>query len=60
MAEAFRIFDTKGDGCLDEEEVKAAFDLLGIPYDDWEVICFINDGDKNENHIIDYEGKSFF
>jgi len=55
LAEAFRIFDTKCDGYIDQEELTAAFKLLGEPFEDWEVDAFIADGDKNEDGKMDYE-----
>merc|ERR1712038_219442 len=55
LAEAFRIFDLKVDGYIDCEEVKAAFDLIGCAYEDWEVEAFVNEGDKNEDGMMDYE-----
>ena len=55
LAEAFRIFDTKADGFIDKEELKAALGLTGEPVQDWELDEFLNDGDKNEDGCLDYE-----
>merc|ERR1712088_34462 len=55
LAEAFRIFDTKGDGYIDKEELQAALALTGEPVQDWELDGMLNDGDKNEDGCLDYE-----
>jgi len=55
LAEAFRIFDTKNDGYLDTEELKAALALTGENVEDWELDAFMAEGDKNEDGQMDYE-----
>jgi troponin C len=55
LAEAFRIFDTNADGYLDFAEIKAALDKCSEKFEDWEIECFIQEGDKNDDGQMDYE-----
>jgi len=55
LAEAFRIFDSKCDGFIDGDELRAAFELTTENVEDWEIDQFISEGDKNEDGKMDYE-----
>jgi troponin C len=55
LAEAFRIFDTNTDGYLDFDEIKAALALCTEKFEDWEIECFIAEGDTNKDGQMDYE-----
>merc|ERR1711997_411511 len=55
LAEAFRIFDTTGDGYLDLTEISAALAKGKEKFEDWEIKAFIAEADKNDDGQMDYE-----
>ncbi|XP_078488013.1 troponin C, body wall muscle isoform X1 [Ciona intestinalis] len=55
LSEAFRMFDLNGDGFIDWDELKMAMEGTGESIEKWEVDDMMNDGDKNQDGMLDYE-----
>uniref|UniRef100_H2Z2P9 EF-hand domain-containing protein n=1 Tax=Ciona savignyi TaxID=51511 RepID=H2Z2P9_CIOSA len=55
LSEAFRLFDLNGDGFIDWDELKEAMEGTGESIEKWEVDDMMNDGDKNQDGMLDYE-----
>nr|CAB3267147.1 troponin C, body wall muscle [Phallusia mammillata] len=56
LSEAFRLFDLNGDGFIEWDELKEAMEGTGECIEKWEVDEMMNDGDKNQDGMLDYEG----
>nr|CAB3267146.1 troponin C, body wall muscle [Phallusia mammillata] len=55
LSEAFRLFDLNGDGFIEWDELKEAMEGTGECIEKWEVDEMMNDGDKNQDGMLDYE-----
>jgi centrin-3 len=55
IKEAFELFDTDKDGCLDYHELKVAMRALGFDLKKAEVLKILRDNDKTGHNLIEYE-----
>lgn len=55
IKEAFELFDTDKDGCVDYHELKVAMRALGFDLKKAEVLKIIRDHDKSGHGLMDYE-----
>ena len=55
IKEAFELFDTDKDGCVDYHELKVAMRALGFDLKKAEVLKIIRDHDKSGHGLMDFE-----
>ena len=55
IKEAFELFDTDKDGCIDYHELKVAMRALGFDLKKAEVLKILRDHDKNGHGLMDFE-----
>ena len=55
IKEAFELFDTDKDGCVDYHELKVAMRALGFDMKKAEVLKIIRDHDKSGHGLMDFE-----
>jgi len=55
VKEAFELFDTDKDGCVDYHELKVAMRALGFDLKKAEVLKILRDHDKSGHGLMDYE-----
>lgn len=55
IREAFDLFDTDKDGCLDYHEVKVAMKALGFDIKKAEILKLLKDYDQSGRQVLDYE-----
>ncbi|KAG6898775.1 Centrin-3, partial [Termitomyces sp. T159_Od127] len=55
IKEAFELFDTDKDGCVDYHELKVAMRALGFDLKKAEVLKLLRDHDKTNRGLMDFE-----
>lgn len=55
IKEAFELFDTDKDGCIDYHELKVAMRALGFDLKKAEVLKLLRDHDKTNHGLMDFE-----
>ena len=55
IKEAFELFDTDKDGCVDYHELKVAMRALGFDMKKAEVLKILRDHDKSGHGLMDFE-----
>lgn len=55
IKEAFELFDTDKDGCVDYHELKVAMRALGFDLKKAEVLKILRDHDKTNHGLMDFE-----
>ena len=55
IKEAFELFDTDKDGCVDYHELKVAMRALGFDMKKAEVLKILRDHDKTGHQLMDFE-----
>jgi centrin-3 len=55
IKEAFELFDTDKDGCVDYHELKVAMRALGFDMKKAEVLKILKDHDKTGHQLMDFE-----
>lgn len=55
IKEAFELFDTDKDGCVDYHELKVAMRALGFDMKKAEVLKILRDHDKTGHGLMDFE-----
>jgi len=55
IKEAFELFDTDKDGCVDYHELKVAMRALGFDMKKAEVLKILRDHDKTNHNLMDFE-----
>ncbi len=55
IKEAFELFDTDKDGCVDYHELKVAMRALGFDLKKAEVLKILRDHDKSGHGLMDFE-----
>ena len=55
IKEAFELFDTDKDGCVDYHELKVAMRALGFDMNKAEVLKILRDHDKTNHGLMDFE-----
>lgn len=55
IKEAFELFDTDKDGCVDYHELKVAMRALGFDLKKAEVLKILRDHDKTGHGLMDFE-----
>ena len=55
IKEAFELFDTDKDGCVDYHELKVAMRALGFDLKKAEVLKLLRDHDKSNHGLMDFE-----
>ncbi|EAU92433.1 centrin 3 [Coprinopsis cinerea okayama7 len=55
IKEAFELFDTDKDGCIDYHELKVAMRALGFDMKKAEVLKILRDHDKTGQNLMDFE-----
>jgi centrin-3 len=55
IKEAFELFDTDKDGCVDYHELKVAMRALGFDLKKAEVLKLLRDHDKTGHGLMDFE-----
>jgi Ca2+-binding EF-hand superfamily protein len=55
IKEAFELFDTDKDGCVDYHELKVAMRALGFDMKKAEVLKILRDHDKTNHGLMDFE-----
>jgi centrin-3 len=55
IKEAFELFDTDKDGCVDYHELKVAMRALGFDYKKAEVLKLLRDSDKHGHGVMEFE-----
>lgn len=55
IKEAFELFDTDKDGCVDYHELKVAMRALGFDMKKPEVLKLLRDHDKSGHGLMDFE-----
>lgn len=55
IKEAFELFDTDKDGCIDYHELKVAMRALGFDLKKAEVLKILRDHDKTGHGLMDFE-----
>lgn len=55
IKEAFDLFDTDKDGCVDYHELKVAMRALGFDLKKAEVLKILRDHDKTGQHLMEFE-----
>lgn len=55
IKEAFELFDTDKDGCVDYHELKVAMRALGFDLKKAEVLKILRDHDKTQHGLMDFE-----
>ena len=55
IKEAFELFDTDKDGCVDYHELKVAMRALGFEMKKAEVLKILRDHDKTGHGLMDFE-----
>ena len=55
IKEAFELFDTDKDGCVDYHELKVAMRALGFDLKKAEVLKILRDHDKTGHNLMDFE-----
>ena len=56
IKEAFELFDTDKDGCVDYHELKVAMRALGFDLKKAEVLKILRDHDRQDQGLIDFDG----
>jgi centrin-3 len=55
IKEAFDLFDTDKDGCIDFHELKVAMRALGFDLKKAEVLKILRDHDKSGQHLMEFD-----
>lgn len=55
IKEAFELFDTDKDGCVDYHELKVAMRALGFDLKKAEVLKLLRDHDKDNSGLMDFQ-----